>query len=368
MAMCPVECIAIEFNAYKELVATVEGTRCIECGRCLLVCPDTPPYTDRTLKASPGDTVSILLHLIGPIVGAYIGYATDQEARWGSSSGGLVTQVLEELFRRGEIDSATVVLPSEYTRTGRFFEAKVATTVEEIRASRGSKYYPVEFSKVLKEISRQQRRCAIVALPCAAEAIRKAQRVNPGLRDNIRFLLALACGHNVSAAYTEYLLLQHRIDPRSVCGLSYRDKEGSKSADDFNLRIEFLNANGNIQTRWLSFHSSIVGKTWSNYLFALNKCLFCPDFAGEYADAAFADAWLPEYSADVRGTSFILTRQEHLDAIVNQMAQDSRVKLSPVEPAQFLKAHQRRFLQKQDLLRSRVRWLKLLDKDAPDYG
>ena len=368
-AMCPTGAIRMKFNANKEYRPFVDHDICINCGLCLCVCPDNTKTSIKVNKLFMETHPDLEKDkFLGPTLCCYVGYVSNEQDRLASASGGVLTAVLEELFESDEIDAVVLAGESNYRSTGRFFEAKLVTNIEGIRANRGSKYYPIAYSEVLKIIKSDDRRYAVVGIPCVTIAIRKAQLYNSHLRRNIRYILTPVCGHNVSALYTEYILRTNGIDPASVIRLTYRDKEGIPVANDYNLAVEYMNARGEIKIKRLGFHRSNVGKTWYTYMFGINKCLYCADFAGELSDASFADAWLDKYVKDVRGTSLIVVRNAKINGILQRMAKGGKVRLSPVSKDVVIAAHKKRFYQKKELIKGRIRWQKMFHKDFPDYG
>lgn len=367
-AICPADCIEIKFDENLEYKPFVDSDACTNCGSCIRVCPHnqkTNLSAEKTFRENHPNTKEN--KFLGPFLNCYIGHVTRFEDRLASASGGLLTAILEELFTRNFVDAAVVVGESLYERTGKFFEATLANNVEDFRRNRGSKYYPIEYSQVIKKInSEKSRRYAIVALPCTTLAMRKAQLLNAKLRENILYILSPVCGHGVSAAYTEYLLRINEIDPSSVIEISYRDKKGISSANDYNFVVKYRGADG-VKVRHLGFLSSNVGKIWCNYLFTPNKCFYCTDFAGEFSDASFADAWLPEYIQDVNGTSIAITRNAEIDSLIKDMVYHGKLHSSVIPPEKVIKTQWSALQFKKESIKGRVHLRKLFYRDFPDY-
>lgn len=366
-AICPQNCIEMRLDENLQYKPFVDCEVCNNCGLCVNVCienQETNVNVERTFMETHSNSTEN--RFLGAFFNCYVGHVTRIEDRLASASGGLLTAILEELLRRNFVDAVVVVGESSYERTGKFFDATIVENVEGVHLNRGSKYYPIEYSQVLKEIeSKKDRRYAIVALPCTTLAIRKAQ-LNKKLQ-NVRYVLSPVCGHGVSAAYTEFLLKSNDISPHSVTKISYRDKTKISKATDYNFVAEYKTAKGT-KIKRLGFVSSDVGKIWCNYLFTPTKCFFCKDFAGEVSDASFADAWLPEYSQDVNGTSLMIVRNAEIHSLIKEMVNEDKLHLSSITPEKIMKAQRDALHFKKELIKGRVRFYKLFHQDFPDCG
>lgn len=367
-AICPIEgCVTLQFDKNLEYKPVVNSDVCTNCGLCLRVCPDDledNPKVQRIFEKSHPDIRKN--EILGPLLTCYVGYVTNLEDRCASASGGVLTAILEELLTTGKIDAVALVGSSDYQSTGKFFETTIVDNVEKIRQNRGSKYYPIEHSGTLKTMKSIDGRYAVVALPCVTLGIRKAQLYNDKLRKNIRYMLSPVCGHNVSAAYTEYLLKTNGIEPSSVAGLNYRDKEKISNALDYNLAVKYLSNQG-LKTKRFGFQSSNVGKTFCSYMFSMNKCLYCTDFTGELSDASFADAWLPEYIQDANGTSLVIVRNNEIKSLIKKMIRQKKLQLSLIPPETVIKAQWGQLHFKKELIKGRIRLQKLFHRDFPNY-
>jgi len=365
-AICPVNCIKMKFDKNLEYKPFVDSNACIACGLCIQVCPDNQRTNIKVEKAFresyPNNTKN---NFLGDFFNCYVGCVTRLEDRSASASGGILTAILEELLARNVVNAVVLVGASSYERTGKFFKATIVENVENVRRNRGSKYYPVEFSDVIKKVESENRSYAIVALPCVTLAIRKAELYHKKLKENIRYIFSPVCGHGVSAAYTEYLLKTNGIEPSSVVKISYRDKTGISKANDYNFLVEYRGEKG-IRVKRLGFISSEVGKVWCNYLFTPNKCLYCTDFAGELSDASFADAWLPEYTHDVNGNSIVIVRNGEIGSLVKDMIRKGKLRLSSIPAEKVIEAQWSALQFKKESIKGRIR-LKKFHQDFPDY-
>src|SRR4030043_382689 len=107
----------------------------------------------------------------------------DEEIRRGSSSGGIVTQLLVYALEKGIIDGALVVRMKKDKPLEP--EPFIARSREEIISASKSKYCPVAANVVLKAILSEKGRVAVVGLPCHINGIRKAESALPELKKKI---------------------------------------------------------------------------------------------------------------------------------------------------------------------------------------
>ncbi|OFV67263.1 MAG: coenzyme F420 hydrogenase subunit beta [Candidatus Syntrophoarchaeum caldarius] len=184
LALCPNEAIEMVIDEKKGVyVPELNEEKCNNCGICYKVCPghevDFKELNLEIFGKEPDDI------LIGNYLNCYIGYSTDYDIRYNSSSGGLVTQLLIFALEEGIIDGALVTRMKKDNPLEP--EPFIARTREEVIEARGSKYCPVPANVALKEIlnSKEGEKFAVVGLPCHIHGLRKAQQVNEKLKEGV---------------------------------------------------------------------------------------------------------------------------------------------------------------------------------------
>jgi coenzyme F420-reducing hydrogenase beta subunit len=317
------------FNCRRELVPALSGD-CTDCELCLRVCPALEagePLSPDELFGTPDAETN---PHIGSFVEVLVGYSDRHRQK--AASGGMTTWILEELFRKGRIDAAVCVARSE--KSDRFFEPAVISSEDELAKCYGSKYYPVEFSTALAHITKNEGRYAVVALPCAVTAMRKAQRALPVLRERIRYVFGLVCGHGVSRQYADFLLAVVGLDRRNVRNMDFRYTGRSVTANNYAFRAQRTDG------KWSRplFLSGLSGRLWAGRFFALQACEFCDDLFSPLADATFMDAWLPEYVGDARGTSIVVVRKPELAELIREGQQKGKCHVGSVTTEEVLRS------------------------------
>jgi len=316
--VAPRACIAMESNEFGEYIPRVSD--CTGCGLCLQVCPFASP-----LAALPEDWP------LGSVQRSYVGWSSAPGERQRSSSGGLATRVLKALLAEELVDAVVGVVP--IGDPDRLFEPAVLRTAEEVDRAVGSKYYPVEFSQVLRQLRSEEGRYAVIGLPCATEALRRAAQNLPWLRSRLRFTLALVCGHGVSKHHAAFLAFLSGLGQSPLQRVDFRSKSGTTRPGDYRFVAQTqCGATG----RELPFGGRWVQHVWCNELFAPDACFMCTDLFGYHADASFMDAWLPRYGEEPRGTSIVAVRNADLVRLFEEEQAAGRVHLAPIPESEVL--------------------------------
>ncbi|KAF0221842.1 MAG: coenzyme hydrogenase beta [Geobacteraceae bacterium] len=286
-AVCPVASITIEPDSLKP--TAVADCPCSRCGRCVAVCPgySTPQATlyGRLFGRLPrhDEPYGITRRFL-------VGRTTDETIYRQSAGGGLVTQLLVNLLNEGVIDGAVV---AGY-RTDRPYvpEGKVVSIKEDLVHCANSIYVCVPVNQVLREVASTGRRVAVVGLPCAIAALRKAQQHTPHLTKNIVVLIGIFCGINIGQEATLFYLKSKGIQPHDVTSYSTRTK-----ADGYGIKVGLRSGNL-LHKKNVAVHLGLAP------IFTPLRCHMCPDLINEFADIAVGDTWLHD------GNSVLLVRTE----------------------------------------------------------
>ncbi len=311
--VCPAGNLAMEWNERGEYTPSDQG-RCIDsCTLCLRVCPFYPGNPDENQLAKERfEAIASIQHTpeTGFFLACYAGAVSDDIVRGKSASGGLASWVLGELLSLGFVDEVICVEPNEDPE--KLFRFVCFENPEDLERARGSAYYPVEFSEMMRYIKKTNKRFAIIGLPCLVKAIRLAARVDKSLERKIPFLLGIVCGQMKSRKYTQYIASLAGVE-ESLEKVYFRGKRNDAPASDFNFLCRGISGKeGKIS--WTEGVSRIWGDRW----FTLESCSYCDDIFAETADAVFMDAWLPEYVNDSRGTSLAVIRNPEILKILER--------------------------------------------------
>jgi coenzyme F420 hydrogenase subunit beta len=354
--VCPTE--AIRMNVSQGLyVPEIEDEKCSRCRVCIESCPghsvDFKALCSKIFGGQPENT------LLGNYLGCYIGHSTDDEIRYNSSSGGIVTQLLIFALENNFIDGALVTRMRKDNPLEP--EAFIARTREEVISASKSKYCPVAANIGLRQILKENGRFAVVGLPCHIHGVRKAERVFKLLDRRIVLHIGLLCSHMVNFAGTDLLLEKMRIKKEQVRKLNYRGKgwPGSMSVEvkhRSNLSIPLI---GGWNAYWPVF---------SSFFFTPMRCTMCPDQTSELADISLGDAWLPELKYEKSGESIIITRTKAGEDILALAASAQAISIKRVDAEKVKQSQAVNLTFKKNDLTSRLPLLSLLGKETPKFN
>jgi len=299
VGVCPHYAISMNLDKYgffrPELI---KPDLCNGCKLCLDVCPAYNGFKNFYREKNLAEIL--------------IGHSLNKQVRMLSSSGGIITQFLINLFEAQEIDGA-VVTGLTYEKNKVRTRPQLVHNLSELLSCASSKYIPVEFSQVISRLMESPERVAFVGLPCHIKALRLAQNNIKQLRDSVRFTVALLCGHCPSFFLIDYF--SNRVPKKygSIISVTFRKKKESGSNWPC---ISFHCEEGEIEFDW---NESEFQRLFVDYYFTNKYCMICDDFASDFADISVGDAWLPELAKESKGTSIVLVRNPDITKYFDNM-------------------------------------------------
>ncbi len=292
---------------------------------------------------------------IGRFQAAYVGYVAEGEFRTEGSSGGMVSWVAAELLKQGLVDGVAHVAPVEDPQAkGRFFDYRIARTVEEVRGGAKSRYYPVEMSEVLRTIREVPGRYAVVGIPCFIKALQLLRDGDPVLRERIAFTLGLFCGHMKSARFVESFAWQMEVPLAEIHKVEFRLKNPTRAASTYTAQLT-LRDGREVKRDWWN----LADGDWGAGFFQNSACNFCDDVVAETADISFGDAWVEPYSSDGRGTNVVITRSPQVEKMLADAIAANRLHLEAVDGAFVAQTQAAGFRQRREGLAYRLTWPRL---------
>jgi len=350
VGICPSNALKI-IDEFGLCIPQLNG-KCTGCGLCYEVCPGgIVPFYELNKKLfgrTPSSPLGNYEHI-------YIGYAMDKQVRKRGASGGIVTALLLNLFRKGLIRGAVVVTSCEDKPWQ--MKAYVACSEEEILKAAQSKYTLVPVNVVLRDIMKMEGKFAFVGLPCQVHALRKLEACNHSIMKKIKYIIGIYCGNNLQFNATLSLLRKLGVkDLDEIRSLEYR-------AGDWPGEFRVTLKNGTTYS---------VKKFYYNYLIPFyieRRCLFCIDLSNELADVSVGDCWMPELERrGGEGWSVIISRTEKGSKIIRDALADGAIFLKRIDEANALRMHSHGLDFKKVGAFARMKIRKMMRRKIPYYG
>lgn len=309
---------SIEFHYGKERnTPVVNKATCVNCGLCYDVCPGKGiKLVAKGIKLFGNQNEAEYNKYCGYHLASYTGHSCNEDIRYHSASGGVVTSFLIYLLEKKIIDGALVV---RYSKSDPFEpEPFIATTKEEILASRGSKYLVISYDKVINDIKNFVGKLIVVGLPCQIQGLRNLAEKNKKVKKTVIGYFCIYCSLNKTKHSMDYYLEKYRIKRDDVGYFSFRD-------DGCLGYMKFADKKGEVIKKipylsfWFGTHS----------FFQNRRCALCADHFGELADISFGDINIAPYNEDKIGISSLIVRSTYWNNILKQAKNDNSIVLAP---------------------------------------
>lgn len=295
---------------YKPIV---DKKQCVRCGRCTESCP---MLTDEKEK---NEIANILYNSsckyapeTGYFTACYEGKSLPHLQT--SASGGMCTRFLEEILRCGQVDG--VYCAGHGDSPDKLYSYTFETDADNLKRHSLSAYYPLSLNECIKDVIKNDRTVAIVALPCQVTALRLAMAKNKILSMRIKYIVGLICGGLPGKAMVEYISACKNMDKNEIKKITFREKSPDKKCNNYAIHIY-----GDDKCEKSYFHNNDdFGFVYLKKFFHNPACNVCRDIYAENADIVFGDAWFNEYKQNVLGTSICLVRNSQLNDIVKGLS------------------------------------------------
>lgn len=351
--VCPTSSIKIRpvNGEYRPVVDFSTCNNSKGCHCCSMVCPGIGINLAQIGKEKYGNNPECKFHkLVGYYSNAYSGYALDYETRFHAASGGLLTAFIAFLLDKG-IVSAAVVANNDISQP--FLNKTVLVrNSKELYKARSSKYCPVSFEGIIRQIKQESGKVIIVGLPCIIQGFRKFEKVDAKFREKIFGLFGLYCSGGRTFNLTDFVFEQHHIEKEKLRYFQYRDEGclGSLVAKtDFTCKIEYQNF----------FHPL-------RSFFIPNRCQFCIDHFNELADLSFGDIHYGRYKEDKIGVNSLVVRNVKFNTLLNEAASEGYIHIEDLFEEELVKC-QASAPKKKGRVGGVLKFARFIGLKVPDY-
>jgi coenzyme F420 hydrogenase subunit beta len=290
--------------------------------------------------------------LTGVIYGVYTGFCTEEGIRRNSSSGGVITAVLCSLLESDQIDAAIVVMQG-IPEPEKASVVIVNTTADILSASQ-SVYVPVSTLDILNKLD-PEKKYAITCLPEQSAALRVLQKHGHVKALSIKYILGPYTGTAIyPAAINTFKRINGIKKDDHVTSLKWR-------AGEWPGYLEIITQSGRVLRSPKVYYNFLIP------FFVTSASLQSMDFANEFADLAVGDAWSQGFEAQGQGFSVVVSRNEKMTALLEDLRQKGVLSLTPepVDTASSMHGHMIDFKKRGSYIRNRMR--KMLYLKAPDF-
>ena len=305
VGVCPEGALSIGPDYYPQL----NEDACTECGLCRKVCPGQDVSFESLNELSFND-IDVSDNFDGRIEEVHVGYATNETFRYGGAGGGVVTALLHDLLKSGDVDGCIVTRMREDKPW--LGESFIARTEEDLAASQGSRYTVIPFNAILKDVLASDGKYAIAALPCHLHGLRFALREIPELREKLPWIVGLFCGGALETYVVPELLETKKIKPDEIQDFQFR-------GGDWPGKMRAIMKDGEIR----DLHYSNYKDGAYNYFIGLympDRCQTCLDGSNLFSDISISDAWTRDKQGNYKFAyhSRILVRNDHGKALLEK--------------------------------------------------
>ncbi|WP_461197744.1 Coenzyme F420 hydrogenase/dehydrogenase, beta subunit C-terminal domain [Enterococcus sp. N249-2] len=280
----------------------------------------------------------------------YVGHVVEGDYRSNGSSGGFGTWILKELLENNLVDGVIHVTSTKNKE--KLFEYSIAKSVENIKKGSKTKYYPVEFSKVIRKIKDSPGRYAIIGLPSYIMSLRLIAEIDPVVKERLCYTVGLVCGHQKSAKFAEYLAWQCGIEPGNLEEINFRKKLDYLPSDSYGLEV-YGKVDGQ-NKRIVKEMRELSGGNWGIGLFKIAASDYTDDVMNETADITLGDAWLKDYTKDSDGNNIIIIRNPEIQKIIDRAIEQKRIIVDKVDEKTIYQSQSAHFKHTQDELGYRL--------------
>lgn len=319
-----------EYGAYEEIVSLPEN---VELDSVVeKVSPNLQDTVDETEIARMlfGNIKNIKYDKrIGYYTSLYVGHVKESDYRENASSGGMGTWIFKELLEKKMIDSVIHVKENPDKNSSIMFQYDISKSIDDIKAGSKTKYYPVEFSKVLRVVKEVPGKYAIIGIPSFIMAIRLLTENDEVLKNRIKFTIGLICGHQKSSKFAEAIAWQAGVKPGNLRHIDFRKKLYDRPANDYGVEIKGL-----IDEQEVSIVRPIkdfIGQNWGQGFFKILSSDYSDDVMNETADVTLGDAWLQEYTKDSKGNNIVIVRSPVIDDLIKQGVESGKLSMKVVD-------------------------------------
>ena len=346
--VCPAHALSIKWDD-NGLLLPYQVAECDGQSFCLSVCPFNPDDETTIDQLNESDEKKNEIvgnnEFIGQYSSLYAGHSDSYRAT--SSSGGVGTWIVSELFKHDLIDFAIGVRSVD--SEDKHFEYQIINKADSATTFSKTKYYPVTLAGIFEYVIANPGNYVLTGLPCFLKSVRLYQKRDTIVKNRIKYLVGITCGGMKSRFFTEFLAWKVDILPDDIINPEYRIKTYAKKAGDYSFG--FVKEN-----KLTTKNIRLVGDTWGNGIFKPNACDYCDDIFADLADVSIGDAWIEPYSLDSRGANLVIVRSLEMDGIIKAGISTKELNLTSETEDRIISTQRANIIHRRLGLKYRLSW------------
>ncbi|MFX1419481.1 MAG: Coenzyme F420 hydrogenase/dehydrogenase, beta subunit C-terminal domain [Promethearchaeota archaeon] len=296
-SICPVNCLHI-YNGFGK----IDEEKCIRCGLCYFVCPRS--YLPIKVLNMFQDNVSEFKDYseIGHYVEVYSARTKIKEISEICQDGGISSTCIYYLLEKKEIDLAIgAKMSNTLWRPEPFF----IKNKEDILSSAGTKYVNNPNLQLLNEKEIDEKKLAIVGVPCHMQALLKSKIYDIGFPslNNIEYRIGIFCMESFSYESLLKICEKVNVDIKSVKKMDINKGKFfiyTKKGEEFNVPIKEISH------------------------LAREDCEICYDLTSESADISIGSIGSPS------GWNTVIIRNEKGKNLYNKLLNSGLIESKPI--------------------------------------
>ncbi|SHL60504.1 coenzyme F420 hydrogenase subunit beta [Anaerocolumna jejuensis DSM 15929] len=296
--VCPVKAVSMVFNKKRGFYfPRVSRSLCVDCGKCCKYCPAFHNDKKNTLM---GSYENLLL-----------AHSNNMHIRRGSTSGGVINELIRYLIEKKIVKAAIVTAASPYSPVLAepvvINENNIHELLERPRDF-ASRYVSVPVLSKLREVKKYKGRIAVVGTPCQINALSME-----GIYPMEVIKIGIACSGGMSCQATEqYKRYMHL--PKAAMYYRGEGWPGKNSLKSKESVLEFPH------------QGSLFERMFTSQIFKNPACRHCHDQFAENADISFCDFWnRAEMNSEKDGNSCVIIRNQLMLPIFQGAVEEKRI-------------------------------------------